>query len=100
MNSNDRIASYLVAGLVGALMGILGMNYLDRMAYIPKEAYTQELNEDNKLDLVAESSFGRKIILLNQGDGKYKILDDISKEQIKSIESEHKSIENKVMNEK
>jgi len=100
MRFDERIAYYSVAGLMGMFIGIIGMNYLNRIEYIPREAYAQELNEDNKPDLVVESSTGRKIILLNQGDGKYKSLDNISEEQIKSIESEHKSIENKVMNEK
>jgi len=67
------------------------------------EAYSQKLNEDNHPDLIVKipqigffGNYNQKYLFINQGDNTYKLLDQISKEEIEATIEQQKSIENKV----
>ena len=79
------VSDYIVAGVIcvvgGAALGV----YFAKRDFSPKAVYVQELNGDNRLDVIVETESG-KIAYLQQKDGTYQGLDQTLNEQREFIQ--------------
>jgi len=100
-------STLILLATVLTVWGTLGYSVWNTINYNSNKhkiiPFTQELNGDSNLDLVATPTVGEPVIYLGQGDGTYKSLEEIYDKNIFKLKSEQemmqiwkKSIENKV----
>ena len=82
-----EIKKYVVAGLVGTLIGVAGMQQLMQYTRKPSGVYMQDVNGDEKKDIVVQTNRDNRYVFIAQEDGSYKPLKEITQEQAKSIET-------------
>mgnify|MGYP006290796937 CR=1 FL=1 len=95
----NKISNYLMYG--GILAGAISAGlWLGEYSHTPWNVYTQDLNGDNKQDIIIEQQAAPKVPFIQQEDGTYKRLDKIMDAQRDSLEesfeNKRKSIENKL----
>ncbi len=88
----DEKPNYLIAGLAGLLIGLLGGGNLVKYQFKPNSVYATEVNGDNRPDLVVKNKHGDKFVYIQQEDGTYKLLSQLQKEQRESIEAKVKDL--------
>ncbi len=94
LSPNERKAKSLAKGLFCIAVGVAGLyigdcNGGERAA--PESVMYQDVNSDNRKDIVVKSSNGIDTVFFGQEDGSYHSIEDIRDAKQKNLEGELKS---------